>query len=612
MKILENDINQNNTKEFIEDYKKLRYTIETKNRITLLNKYKKISPGNKIQDFNVSYESKEPKQLLQRFLLDLIELYNKCLDESVLKPAQFYDYFSSIMGREGYDIGKAFFGPGNFGNSNLKFSLLFSEFLTIFDAIKFDENKNQVKDHFIKNRFERKLVLLKLFYTTIKNENNILNSELYYKYLKIINTILLMCAKTRNTVSVKNMIILINNCMINLIQKKDLKNFIKNNPNKLFIKLNGKEIELSNDIIDTLLLNETLIYKKGEINLDFDIKLYNRDIFNELEINLIIKDWKFCNFEYIETYNFINSNENLKKLFKDNILSILRSPYMKKIYYEVENRFYNNNNYLFENNDEIFNEIFEHIIFFPFPIDSCYGYSNKNSFDIYINMYDRDSDVLELFGKFFANSNDIIHEIYHISAIYYIINSKTKNINDFTSRIPSKKKKEYLEIQKKFLKDTNSKNLNTKKEDVLDFGDAIEIECFGFCIREFSLKNICELFVKDTWYKENMFENFKINYINNSKISEEDEKDIKNEDKIDIIEYKNKSDIIKIFFEAFPLEDESKRYYKNEIVYIRKRDGNYDETYSSGIVYSRELGLSRPQILYFNRYIEGGRLPFKG
>jgi hypothetical protein len=217
MKILENDINQNNTKEFIEDYKKLRYTIETKNRITLLNKYKKISPGNKIQDFNVSYESKEPKQLLQRFLLDLIELYNKCLDESVLKPAQFYDYFSSIMGREGYDIGKAFFGPGNFGNSNLKFSLLFSEFLTIFDAIKFDENKNQVKDHFIKNRFERKLVLLKLFYTTIKNENNILNSELYYKYLKIINTILLMCAKTRNTVSVKNMIILINNCMINLI-----------------------------------------------------------------------------------------------------------------------------------------------------------------------------------------------------------------------------------------------------------------------------------------------------------------------------------------------------------------------------------------------------------
>ena len=302
----------------------------------------------------------------------------------------------------------------------------------------------------------------------------------------------------------------------------------------------------------------------------------------------------------------------IKKLFKDNILSILRSPYMKKIYYEVENRFYNNNNYLFENNDEIFNEIFEHITFFPFPIDSCYGYNNKNSFDIYINMYDRDSDVLELFGKLFANSNDIIHGIYHISAIYYIINSKTKNINDFTSRIPSKKKKEYLEIQKKFLKDTNSKNLNTKKEDVLDFGDAIEIECFGFCIREFSLKNICELFVKDTWYKENMFENFKINYINNSKISEEDEKDIKNEDKIDIIEYKNKSDIIKIFFEAFPLEDESKRYYKNEIEYIRKRDGNYDETYSSGIVYSRELGLSRPQILYFNRYIEGGRLPFKG
>ena len=144
----------------------------------------------------------------------------------------------------------------------------------------------------------------------------------------------------------------------------------------------------------------------------------------------------------------------------------------------------------------------------------------------------------------------------------------------------------------------------------MDFGDAIEIECFGFCIREFSLKNICELLVKDTWYKKEKVENFKINYINNSKVSEEDEKDIKIEDKIDINEYRNKSDIINAFFEAYPLEDHSKRYYKNELVYIRKRNENSDE-YNTGIVYSRELGLSRPQMLYFNSYIEGGRLPLK-
>ena len=144
----------------------------------------------------------------------------------------------------------------------------------------------------------------------------------------------------------------------------------------------------------------------------------------------------------------------------------------------------------------------------------------------------------------------------------------------------------------------------------MDFGDAIEIECYGFCIREFSLKNICQLLVKDTWYKETMIENFKINYINNSKISKEDEKDIKIEEKIDINEYRNKSDIINSFFEAFPLEDEKKRYYKNEIIYIRQSDGN-DENNTSGIAYSRELGLSRPLILYFNRYIEGGRLPLK-
>ena len=141
--------------------------------------------------------------------------------------------------------------------------------------------------------------------------------------------------------------------MINLIKKDDIKNFILKNPHKLFIKFDAKEHELSNTIIDNLTLNEKLIYKKNNnIRLDFDIKLYNRDIFNDLEMNLEDKNWFFCNFQYIETYNFINTNENLKILFKDNILSILRSPYIKKIYNELENRF-DNKKYLFDDNNEI-------------------------------------------------------------------------------------------------------------------------------------------------------------------------------------------------------------------------------------------------------------------
>ena len=60
------------------------------------------------------------------------------------------------------------------------------------------------------------------------------------------------------------MVYLINNCMINLIQKEDLKNYIKKNSHQLFIKLNGEENELSNYIIDTLTLNEKLIFKKGK------------------------------------------------------------------------------------------------------------------------------------------------------------------------------------------------------------------------------------------------------------------------------------------------------------------------------------------------------------
>ena len=42
------------------------------------------------------------------------------------------------------------------------------------------------------------------------------------------------------------------------------------------------------------------------------------------------------------------------------------------------------------------------------------------------------------------------------------------------------------------LKASNSQNKNQriKKEDNIDFGDVIEIICYGFCIKIFSFKNV--------------------------------------------------------------------------------------------------------------------------
>lgn len=55
-------------------------------------------------------------------------------------------------------------------------------------------------------------------------------------------------------------------------------------------------------------------------------------------------------------------------------------------------------------------------------------------------------------------------------------------------------------MQQNFLEQTNSKELKIKKEEDIDLGDVIEIECYGYCIREFYLFSVLNLFVKDTWY----------------------------------------------------------------------------------------------------------------
>jgi hypothetical protein len=542
-------------------------------------------------------------------------LYTEYLN---LKPAEFYNELSSILQKEDYKINNIFFAPANFGNMNFKWSLLYSEFLKFIDEVFFDKNNNVIKNKStIKSKFEKRLKILSLFLTTIENKNNLLNNNLYYKYLRIINIILFMCKDVSNTMGLIIGIKVINCCMINLLNIEDIKKFIVENPKKLFIMRNEKEIELTNDNINSFSLNEKLIYKsKDNNNIDFNIKLYNKNVLDNLEANIKKKLWINANFEYIEDYNFINSNENLKLLFKKHIKEMLKSPYIKKIYLKTEERFEANKYYLFDDSDKIFNELYNQIIFFPFPDAKSFGFCNKNSLDIFITMYDNnDCDTFDLFGKLYANSNDIMHEMFHLSANYYIINSENKNKDDFNSKIPSEKKISYIKTQKDFIEITKSVNRAIKEKEI-DFGDAIEIECYGFCIRDFFLKNICELFLKETWYDKEKIKNFKINYIENNKangkdeeISEVKEKDEKINEKqvfVDINEYKKNSEIINCFFNCFPLDDE-KTIYKNKLIYLRKRDDENENV--NGLIYSRELRRSRYEYLSWNRPIEGGRHP---
>ena len=234
--------------------------------------------------------------------------------------------------------------------------------------------------------------------------------------------------------------------MINLIKKEDLKKYIKNNPKVLYIKKKDIDHELTDDIIDSLLMNEIISYKDEEFNLEFDIKKYNVNVLSNLKNNLINKNWIYSNFEYIEEYNFIYYSDKLKNEFYNYIKEIIQSPYIKNIYKNTETRFNLDDTYLFDNN-KILEEIFKNIYFFPFPFDDVFGYCDKASLDIYITMYDNSNDTVDLLGKLSANANDVNHEIFHISSMYNVMNSENKNFSDFYSKLPSKKKKDYIESQ---------------------------------------------------------------------------------------------------------------------------------------------------------------------
>lgn len=73
------------------------------------------------------------------------------------------------------------------GNINYKISLLISDFLSIFkNSIDKNEGEFDINNSNIKRRFEKGMEIIRLFIKTIMNEEELLNDELYYKYLIII------------------------------------------------------------------------------------------------------------------------------------------------------------------------------------------------------------------------------------------------------------------------------------------------------------------------------------------------------------------------------------------------------------------------------------------
>ena len=230
--------NETQTNNFLEDYKKYRYTLETKKRIELLNKYLNINEN--LNSIIFDNESKDPQIILKELLLKLDELY---LKESNTKPLEFINEYKNIRNNIDYDLKEKFFAPSNFGNLNYKYSLLISDFLQIFNDSFYKKKDGYMELEYnnsnIKKKLVKRLYIIDLFSETIENKDNVIEDEFYYRYLRIINFIIDIYRTKKNTFSMISIIEDINNCMFNLIKKEEIKDYIKKNPKTIYTDKNG-------------------------------------------------------------------------------------------------------------------------------------------------------------------------------------------------------------------------------------------------------------------------------------------------------------------------------------------------------------------------------------
>ena len=174
-------------------------------------------------------------------------------------------------------------------------------------------------------------------------------------------------------------LILANNCDI-LIN-----NYYESNSK---IKMKLFDYEEKNGILYVKKNNKIILQIKGgniinERVLETEIGFYqNVDKIPEEKENKIIKSVKP---EYFQKYNFYTKNEKIYNFNKNLMKFIFRSEVMKSLFlYIFPEVFLDNGNYIFEKND-IFDKIYESIIFVPYNLKDSYSITEKDFLIIFIN-----------------------------------------------------------------------------------------------------------------------------------------------------------------------------------------------------------------------------------
>ena len=462
---------------FVELYSKYQFTLTIKQRKEIQKLITNFQDYPMINNNIINDEIKSIRDLFLK-ICDLI-LNIKLNEDNCLETLK-----DNIINNGVYiEDSIEFLFPVNFGNTELKFNKL------IIDLLFFIFGKNMGKlntlNHETKQLIKKKISLFtetNIFFqksgyyddeTLFKISNYLINC--YYIYFNTDNSLQ----------DYDNLVKIISCCL----------------PFELDVAIDfiKKSNNLSYNI--TFEIDNTELYKYNISNLTKDsiIKLFydNKKIEVKAEdINWNLKPNMFFNlftsdsftlcfrFPKLNEINFINLNEGIRKNYKALFRKMLKSKTIECCMNIDSDA--NNFKYPFHD-DEIIQELEEHILFVPFPAKNFYGFSDRISFTIFLNSHINTRHIRDIFIDFDNLFKSELHEVKHIYRLYMHINKPKISLKTPDIKRKTLLKNDLLKDNIKLIND-NQQNLEKiyeqriipkNKTDSFDYGDILELALNG-------------------------------------------------------------------------------------------------------------------------------------
>ena len=303
-----------------------------------------------------------------------------------------------------------------------------------------------------------------------------------------------------------------------LFTDKHYNSILDNYANCLFYDNDERNEKLKNNIkshVPIKLRDPLKLKELVNINLDCEFKNRNNKI--------ICDNSKYYKFPSLLHQNIIESNNNIFQLFKDFLKYIYNSQILKDIFYLTPE--FNDFKYPLED-QEIFDEMMENIIFIPFKSAVLHGYTQKqfSRVIIAISLSKEDfyrNEISKIINDLSSILNTLIHEQFkhYIKGLIFYNSFRFK----ITKRIDSDLSA--YEQDKTFMEKIRfiylSQDPEIYKSPIIDGGFRAEIYLYGQILSKIYFSQAYDMFKFSTW-KLSIEEHLQKFNQNNQEIKEKD------------------------------------------------------------------------------------------